>query len=131
MIARSPVYQRYRNDLHSRRLFVRALATCAIVGLIALVSGCAPNALSSARQKMAAGQYAAAHRELLAIPLGDLTGAQRREVKDDICVSVFMLGEPAYSTGEQRRACVDAAREPGSQSAQFVDKIDDQVRRSS
>ena len=80
---------------------------------------------------MAAGQYAAARQELLAIPLGNLSDAQRREVKDDLCVSVFMLGQPAYSTGEQRRVCSDAAKEPGSRSAEFVEKIDDQVRRSS
>ena len=80
---------------------------------------------------MVAGQYASARQELLAIPLGSLDDAQRREVKDDLCVSVFMLGEPAYSTVEQRRVCADAAGEPASQSARFVEKIDDQILQSS
>jgi len=109
----------------------QALAISALAAVIAVASGCAPTALSSARQKIAAGQYASAHSELLAIPLGDLNDAQRREVKDDLCVSVFMLGEPTYSSTEQRRVCSDAAAEPGSQSEQFVAKIDDQVRQAS
>ena len=111
--------------------YLQALAVFAIAAVIALASGCAPTALSSARQKIAAGQYAAARQELLAIPLGNLNDDQRREVKDDLCVSTFMLGEPTYSTTEQRRVCADAAGEPGSQSAEFVAKIDDQVRQAS
>jgi hypothetical protein len=122
---------RGRLDPSLTRIAPRALAISALAALLALASGCAPSALSSARQKMTAGQYAAARHELLAIPVGNLSNSERREVKDDICVSEFMLGEPTYSNGEQRRVCADAAREAGSQSAQFVDKIDDQVRRSS
>jgi hypothetical protein len=131
MIVRSAIYVRYGSDFRSRRMFLRTVAISAIAALVACVSGCAPTALSSVRQKMAAGQYAAARQELLAIDLGTLSDAQRREVKDDLCVSVFMLGEPAYSIGEQRRVCSDAAKEPGSRSAAFVQKIDDQVRQSS
>jgi len=115
----------------SGKTALRTLALATIATVIALASGCAPTALSSAREKIAAGQYAQARQELLAIPLGNLNDAQRREVKDDLCVSVFMLGEPAYSNSEQRRVCADAATESGSQSAQIVEKIDDQVRRSS
>ncbi len=103
----------------------------AVTALVAVASGCAPTALSSAREKMAVGQYAAAHQELLAIPLSDLNDAQRREVKDDLCLSMFMIGEPTYASAEQRRVCVDAAGEPGSQSSQLVAKIDERVRQSS
>jgi hypothetical protein len=129
--ATNVIWMHGRFDSRSRKIAARGLAISAIVALIALASGCAPSALSSARQKMVAGQYAAARQELLAIALGNLSASERREVKDDICVSEFMLGEPAYSSGEQRRVCADAAKEPGSQSAQFVDKIDDQIRRTS
>jgi hypothetical protein len=125
------IRMRRRFDSPPRRIASRALAICAIAALIALASGCAPSALSSARQKMAAGQYAAARQELLAIPLSNLSASERREVKDDICVSEIMVGEPAYSRSEQHRVCADAAREPGSQSGQFVDKIDEQIRRTS
>ncbi len=118
--------------LHSRSWSAsQALVVSVLGALAALASGCAPTALSSARQKMAAGQYAAARQELRALQLDNLSDTQRREVKDDICFSEFMLGEPAYSSVEQRRVCADAAKELGSQSAQFVDKIDKEVRRSS
>ncbi len=115
---------------HSWSAASQALAFFAVAALIPLISGCAPVALSSARQKMAAGRYAEAHQELLAMPLDKLTNAQRREVKDDLCLSEFMLGEPASSVGEQRRVCVDAAKEPGSESAQVVEKIDERVRQA-
>src|SRR5579864_7621780 len=58
---------RGRLDLPSSRIALRSIATAAIAALIAVASGCAPSALSSARQKIAAGQYAAARQELLAI----------------------------------------------------------------
>jgi hypothetical protein len=65
------------------------------------------------------------------MPQDKLSPVERREVKDDLCVSEFMLGEPHFSLTEQRRVCADAATEPGSQSAQLVAKIDDQVRKAS
>ena len=80
---------------------------------------------------MAAGQYGAAREELLAMPLDKLSAPERREVKDDLCLSEFMLGEPHYSLGEQRRVCADAATEPASRSAQYLAKIDDQIRKAS
>jgi hypothetical protein len=103
-----------------------------IAALIAFVSGCATiNPLHSVREKMAAGQYAAARQELLAMQLGKLSPEQRREVKDDLCLSEYMMGEPNYSIGEQRRICADAATEPGSRSGELVAKIDDTIRRTS
>jgi hypothetical protein len=113
------------------RTTVRTFAVFVVAALIALASGCAPTELSSARREMAAGQYAAARQELLAIPIGSLNDDQRREVKDDLCVSTFMAGEPAYTTSEQRRVCADAAKEPGSRSAEFVAKIDDRILQAS
>jgi hypothetical protein len=113
------------------KTLLKAFATSGLAAMIAVASGCAPTALSSARQKMAVGQYAAARQELLGIPLGDLNDAQRREVKDDLCLSMFMIGEPTYASVEQRRVCVDAAGEPGSQSSQLVARIDERVRQSS
>jgi len=120
-----------RFDSRGIRSVPRTLVICAIVAFTMFVSGCAVSRLSSIRQKMAAGQYAAARQELLAIPVGSLSPSERREVKDDICLSEYMLGEPSYSIGERRRVCADAASEPGSQSAQFVQKLDDEIRRSS
>jgi hypothetical protein len=122
---------RKQSNPSDMRYIPGSLALIAIATLVAFVSGCAISALSSVRQKMAAGQYAAAREELLAMPLDQLSPAQRREVKDDICLSEFMLGEPHYSLGEQRRVCADAATEPGSQSGQYLAKIDGAVRIAS
>jgi hypothetical protein len=95
-----------------------------------LAAGCAPTALSSARQKMAAGQYSAARQELLGIQLGTLSPSERREVKDDICLSDFKIGAPTYSPTEQRRVCQEAATEPGSQSGQYLDQLNVAVREA-
>jgi hypothetical protein len=119
------------SDFRAMQLTSPKLAICAIVALVSLASGCATTRLSSVRQKMAAGQYAAARLELLAIPIASLDPSERREVKDDLCLSEFMMGEPNFSQGEQLRVCEDAAKEPGSQSQQVVEKIDDQILRSS
>src|SRR5215469_8277337 len=100
---------------------------CAAVLLT--TSGCAPIAMSSVRQKMAAGQYAAAHSELEKLAARtDLSPSERREVSDDLCTSDFVIGAPAYSLAHQRRTCAAAAGEPGSSSAQIVAQIDDKLR---
>ena len=119
-----------RNGSDAVPIFARATGWCALALLIAALSGCAPSALSSARHQLAEGQYAAAHRELLGIQMGTLSLSERREVKDDLCLSEFMIGEPGYSIGEQRRACVEATLEPGSQSGQFLEKLDAATRES-
>lgn len=94
-----------------------------------MTSGCTPVALSSARQKMTAGQYAAAHGELEKLAARtDLGPAQRREVWDDLCASEFMIGAPAYSLAHQRRTCAAATAQPGSSSARIVAQIDDKMR---
>lgn len=129
--ASSPIPMPKQADPSDMRHFLRTVALFALATLVAVAAGCAISALSSVRQKMAAGQYAAAREELLAIPLDKLSPSERREVEDDICLSEFMLGEPHYSLAEQRHVCADAAAEPGSQSAQYVAKIDDQVRKAS
>jgi len=85
--------------------------------------------MSSVRQKMAAGQYAAAHSELEKLAARtDLSPSERREVSDDLCTSEFVIGAPAYSLAHQRRTCAAAAAEPGSSSAQIVAQIDDKLR---
>lgn len=98
-------------------------------------AGCAlirPTPLSSVRKEMAAGQYAAARQELLGLEAHpeQLSENEMREVKDDVCLSEYMIGEPTYSLVEQRRICADAAREPGSKSAQLLARINESIRKS-
>src|ERR1700722_6738678 len=111
----------------SRYLLRLALQLCATTALASLI-GCAPSALTSARTQISAGNYAAARQQLVALSAheNDLSAAERRELKDDLCLSDFMIGRP---TTEQRSVCADAMKEPGSQSAPIVAKIDDASRR--
>lgn len=119
-----------------RAMLQRAYATRAIPGLtlaIAIglastiaVPGCAPSELSAARGKIAAGQYGDARADLLELAARgkSLTPAERREVKDDLCITDFMIGRPSFSFAEQRSSCNDALQEPGSQSAPILARIE-------
>jgi hypothetical protein len=95
-----------------------------------MLAGCAPSALSSARSQIAAGNYVAAHQSLVALSADEnkLSASERREVKDDLCLSDFMLGRPAFTISEQRSVCAAAMKEPGSQSASIIAKIDEAAR---
>ena len=106
------------------RLALQLGAATALVSL----AGCAPSALSSARSQISAGNFAAARQQLVALSAheNDLSASERRELKDDLCLSDFMIGRP---TAEQRSVCADAMKEPGSHSAAIVAKIDDAARR--
>ena len=75
---------------------------------------------------MRAGDYAGAHRELTALDsrADKLSPAERREVKDDLCLTEFIIGHPAYRLKEQQRACADAMAEPGSRSGDVLARID-------
>jgi hypothetical protein len=103
-----------------------AFAISIAVGL----SACAPSALSAARSQIAAGNYPAARQELVALSSRtDLSASERREVKDDLCQCDFMIGRPTYTWAEQRSVCLDASKEPGSQSSSIIAQIDEAERR--
>ncbi len=112
--------------------FVGALGAALGFMAILMAGGCAPSALVDARHEIAAGHYAQAREQLLALESKpeQLTPSQHREVKDDLCLSEFMIGKPAYTLSEQRRVCADAANEPGSQSGELVRRIDSAITKS-
>jgi hypothetical protein len=110
-----------------------ALGRAAILALVAAaLNGCAPAALTSARSKLQAGNYLAARQDLLALRARQeqLSPEQRREVKDDLCMTDFMIGRPTLSLREQRQACAEASAEPGSRSADFLTRIDRAIAAS-
>jgi hypothetical protein len=81
--------------------------------------------LSTARTSMAAGQYVKAHDELeAALKDPSVKGAQRREIKDDLCEVEVKVGAPTYPLVREHQTCADAASEPGSTSAQRLAGID-------
>jgi len=102
----------------------------ALVLCCALAAGCAPSALSSARSQIAAGNFMAARRELVALSdRKDLSSSERREVRDNLCLSDFMIGRPTVSLAEQRRTCAAAMAEPGTQSGTITVQLDEQIER--
>ncbi len=50
-------------------------------------------------------------------------------MKDDLCQCDFMIGRPTYTLAEQRGVCIDASKEPGSQSSSIIAQIDEAERR--
>ena len=75
---------------------------------------------------MRAGDYVGAHRELSTLDAraDKLTPAERREVKDDLCLTEFIIGHPTFRLKEEQRTCADAVEEPGSQSGDVLARID-------
>ncbi len=131
-IVPSSLVPRHNRPKPPRSVARSRFLTGLIVGGLALaLSGCAPSALSSARRNIAQGQYAAAHQQLIELSAhrANLNPAERRELKDDFCLTEFMIGRPQYSLHEQRRACLDATSEPGSQSGQMLARIEDEMRK--
>jgi hypothetical protein len=99
------------------------------IALAVALSACAPSALSSARSQIAAANYPAARQELVALSTRtDLSDSERREVKDDLCLVDFKIGRPSYTLAEQRSVCLDASKEPGSQSGSIIAQIDQAER---
>ena len=109
---------------------MRAAGEIAAAVLLAVgLAGCAPSALSSARDQIAAANYPAARQELVALSSRpDLSPGERREVKDDLCLCDYKIGRPTFTLAEQRSVCLDAANEPGSQSGSILALIDEAQR---
>ncbi|MHB8381224.1 MAG: hypothetical protein ACYDC3_02620 [Candidatus Binataceae bacterium] len=106
-------------------------AGAGLVGILAMfaASGCAPSALSAARARMKAGDYAGARPELVALSANPekLSAAQQQEVKDDLCITDFTIGAPSYPLADQQQQCALAAAEPGSNSGPLLDRINSAI----
>jgi hypothetical protein len=95
-----------------------------VAGLLFVLAGCASTALRGARADLAAGNYQAAHQELLAArSVPDLRESQRREIDNDLCVTEYKIGAPAYPLDEQDKACTTAAAEGATTSAELEAKV--------
>jgi hypothetical protein len=110
--------------------FARIVRHAAVAFALAIaLAGCAPSALTSARSQIAAANYPAARQELVALSARtDLNANERREVMDDLCLCDFKIGRPTYTLAEQRAVCLDASKQPGSQSNSTVAQIDEAGR---
>jgi hypothetical protein len=95
-----------------------------LIGIAAL-AGCTNSSIASARAEIAGGNYAAAHHDLVAAETDSkLSAHERREVKDDLCLTEYKIAAPSYPLSEQRRVCTSAAVEPDSQAVSILAAIE-------
>jgi hypothetical protein len=91
----------------------------------AALTGCASTSLRAARGAIAAGDYATAHQELVAARNDHgLSDRQRREITDDLCLTEYKVGAPAYPTAEQLSICREAAGGGAGQSTALLLEIE-------
>src|SRR5215831_2782257 len=88
--------------------------------------------LSAIRRELAAGEYTKAHQGLtvLAPHYEQLSPAQRREVKDDLCLTEYLIGEGSYPLSQQQRSCSEALAEPESASGAILARVHDAMKQS-
>ncbi len=108
----------------------KPLPALAVVLSSVILAGCAPSAMSGTRQQIAAHQYVAAHRQLVALleHPDRLTPDELREARDSLCLTEFKIGPPTYPLREQRRVCAEAADGGGRQSREILAAIDNSMR---
>jgi hypothetical protein len=58
-----------------------------------------------------------------------LTRAEQREVKDNLCLTEYLIGQGSYPLSEQQRACSEALAEPGSVSGAILARIYDSLKQ--
>jgi hypothetical protein len=109
---------------------VRVFAFAAITVAFCIVSsGCVNSSVQAARDEIAAGRYASAHKYLVAAQHNDkLSARERREVLNGLCLTEYRVGAPAYPLTEQARTCSIATERPGSPSATILVKIEEAQR---
>lgn len=115
---------------NASRLHIR-IALLSVLALALIAGGCAQSALRTARARLQAGDYRGAHQELAALAAhpDKLSPAELREVKDDLCITDYTIGRPAFSLREQQRVCADAAGESGSRSAEVLARVNEAIEQ--
>jgi len=93
--------------------------------LPATVQGKPGSSLPRVRRELAGGQYAQAHQDsaFAAQHSSDLADAERREVKDDLCLTEYLIGSALYPLPEQEQVCAQAFGEPASVSGPNLAQI--------
>jgi hypothetical protein len=87
--------------------------------------------LPAIRQELVAGEYTKAHQDLAMVVEHDdqLTRAEQREVKDNLCLTEYLIGQGSYTLSEQQRVCSEALAEPGSVSGAILARIYDSLKQ--
>jgi hypothetical protein len=84
------------------------------------------------RQELAGGEYSKAHQDLELVTRNSdqLSQAERREVKDDLSLSKYLIGQSSHPSLKQQRTCSEALPEQGSVSGAILARIHDSIRQS-
>ena len=87
--------------------------------------------LVTIRQQLVEGEYAKAHQELATLVQHDnqLSRAEQRELKDNLCLTEYLIGQGSYPLSEQERTCSEALAEPGSVSGAILARIHDSLKQ--
>ena len=88
--------------------------------------------LATIRHELAVGEYTKAHQDLAMAAQHDdqSTQAERREVKDNLCLTEYVIGQGSYPMPEQHRARSDALAEPRSLSGAILARVHDSLKQS-
>ena len=88
--------------------------------------------LATIRHELAVGEYTKAHQDLAMAAQHDdqSTQAERREVKDNLCLTEYVIGQGSYPMPEQHRARSDAFAEPRSLSGAILARVHDSLKQS-
>jgi hypothetical protein len=109
------------------RLSLLVFMTC--VAFASLMSGCINSEIAAGRAELEKGNYVVAHdRFVAASHASKLSGRERRELAEGLCVTESKLGAPKYPLAAQRNTCAAAAAVGGSASGQILASIDAAAR---
>ena len=88
--------------------------------------------LTTIRQELAAGEYTKAHHDLAVVAqhYDQLTPVERRDVRDNLCLTEYLIGQGSYPLPEQQRVCLQALAEPSSVSGAILVRIHDSLKQS-
>jgi hypothetical protein len=87
--------------------------------------------LVTIRQELVDGEYSKAHQDLATLVQHDnqLSRAEQRELKDNLCLTEYLIGQGSYTLSEQERTCSAALAEPGSVSGALLARIHDSLKQ--
>jgi hypothetical protein len=117
------------NFMFERSRALSLFALVATVALASLLSGCINSEIAAGRMELEKGNYSVAHERFVAASHSSkLSGRERRELADGLCVTESKLETPRYPLATQRTTCAAAVALGGSASGPILATIDSTER---
>ena len=100
-------------------------ALVATIAMASLLAGCINSEIAAGRAELEKGNYGVAHERFVAAShSGKLSGRERRELAEGLCVTEAKLGAPGYPLAAQRITCANAVASGSSASVPILATID-------